>query len=159
MTNSWKMTPFSYYFDFIGAPLFIALALTVGKFSLIPFLLGVLIWTLAEYLVHRFLFHMVYRREHWTHHISSRELIGVSSWKTGGIFVVLFLIAFVSSTLSVYAGLLAGYFAYISIHYLLHRMDIPFLTKHHDIHHDEGIEMNFGVTSPLWDIIFGTYKS
>ena len=33
------------------------------------------------------------------------------------------------------------------------------LRKHHFIHHFHDARMNHGVTSPFWDVVFGTYRS
>ncbi|WP_256220872.1 sterol desaturase family protein [Pseudomonas sp. CHM02] len=34
---------------------------------------------------------------------------------------------------------------------------IPGWVANHDLHHRHGVEKNFGVSSPLWDHVFGTY--
>jgi sterol desaturase/sphingolipid hydroxylase (fatty acid hydroxylase superfamily) len=162
-SNKWLMSSVAYYLDFFSVPLFIALALYLAPFDAGLALLGLLAWTLVEYSTHRFLFHSLYRREHWTHHVDVLAYIGVSSWKTSSTFAALLLVAWYSGLTSVFVGAVSGYFFYISLHYVMHRPEhwayryIPGLVANHDLHHRKGIEKNFGVSSPLWDHVFRSY--
>ncbi|TWC61358.1 fatty acid hydroxylase family protein [Pseudomonas sp. SJZ103] len=76
---------------------------------------------------------------------------------------VLLLLAWFTGLTSAFIGAVAGYFVYISLHYVMHRPQhwayafIPGLVANHDLHHRKGIEKNFGVSSPLWDHVFRTY--
>lgn len=76
---------------------------------------------------------------------------------------VLLLLAWFTGLTSAFIGAVAGYFVYISLHYVMHRPQhwayafIPGLVTNHDLHHHKGIEKNFGVSSPLWDHVFRTY--
>ena len=59
------------------------------------------------------------------------------------------------------AGFLMGYAAYLAVHYSIHAFNVPnnflkTLWHHHSIHHYREPDRAFGVTSPLWDHIFGT---
>lgn len=81
----------------------------------------ILIWTLVEYSAHRFLFHSLYRREHWTHHVDVLAYIGVSSWKTSSTFAALLLLVWFTGLTSAFIGAVVGYFYYISAHYVMHR--------------------------------------
>jgi sterol desaturase/sphingolipid hydroxylase (fatty acid hydroxylase superfamily) len=65
----------------------------------------------------------------------------------------------------VLCGFFAGYFGYGVVHHLQHSIrikDIPFQWMRrkwaaHAVHHGrEGV--NFGVTTSLWDWVFGTYR-
>lgn len=162
-SNQWKMSALAYFLDFFTAPLFILIALCLGPIQWGQLLAGLLIWSLVEYLVHRFLFHSLYRHEHWTHHLDPLEYIGISSWKTSAVYAGLLLLAWLTHLTSAFAGLVIGYFLYIALHYVMHRPNhwvhrfIPHLVANHDLHHIKGIEKNFGVSSPLWDFVFGTY--
>lgn len=117
----------------------------------------------VEYAMHRFLFHAWYRREHWTHHLDVLALIGISSWKTTATFIALLALFQAVGLASLIAGVMLGYLAYISLHYVMHRPEhplyrlMPGLVTNHDLHHQRGVEKNFGVSSPLWDHVFGTY--
>ncbi|KAB0569191.1 fatty acid hydroxylase family protein [Pseudomonas palleroniana] len=162
-SNKWLMSSVAYYLDFFTVPLFILLALYLAPFDLGLALAGWLAWTLVEYSAHRFLFHSLYRREHWTHHVDVLAYIGVSSWKTSSTFAVLLLLAWFTGLTSVFVGAVSGYFIYISVHYVMHRPEhwayrfIPGLVANHDLHHRQGVEKNFGVSSPLWDHVLRTY--
>ena len=162
-SNKWLMSSLAYYLDFFTVPLFILLALYLAPFDLGLALMGLLAWTLVEYSVHRFLFHSLYRREHWTHHVDVLAYIGVSSWKTSSTFAILLLLAWYTGLTSAFVGAVAGYGFYISVHYVMHRPEhwayrfMPRLVANHDLHHRQGIEKNFGVSSPLWDHVFRTF--
>jgi sterol desaturase/sphingolipid hydroxylase (fatty acid hydroxylase superfamily) len=162
-SNKWLMSSVAYYLDFFTVPLFILLALYLTPFYLGLALAGWLAWTLVEYSAHRFLFHSLYRREHWTHHVDVLAYIGVSSWKTSSTFAALLLLGWFTGLTSVFVGAVSGYFFYISVHYVMHRPEhwayrfIPGLVANHDLHHRQGVEKNFGVSSPLWDLVLGTY--
>ena len=64
---------------------------------------------------------------------------------------------------SVPLGVLAGYTFYEVLHRRIH-VSAPWgaygrwARRHHFYHHFENGKMNHGVTSPLWDLVFGTYR-
>jgi sterol desaturase/sphingolipid hydroxylase (fatty acid hydroxylase superfamily) len=58
-------------------------------------------------------------------------------------------------------GFLTGYAFYLSIHYMVHAFPPPknffkVLWVNHSIHHYKEGEYVFGVSSPLWDYVYGT---
>jgi sterol desaturase/sphingolipid hydroxylase (fatty acid hydroxylase superfamily) len=58
-------------------------------------------------------------------------------------------------------GFLVGYASYLAVHYMVHAYQPPrnfmkMLWVNHGIHHYKDGEIIFGVSSPLWDYIFGT---
>jgi sterol desaturase/sphingolipid hydroxylase (fatty acid hydroxylase superfamily) len=60
-------------------------------------------------------------------------------------------------------GFLVGYASYLGVHYMVHAYQPPknFLKTlwiNHSIHHYKDGEIVFGVSSPLWDYIYGTMK-
>lgn len=64
---------------------------------------------------------------------------------------------------ALYAGGALGYMLYDTCHFYFHHGDrfknnsyIKWMKKRHMIHHYKDSTKNFGVTSPLFDIIFGT---
>jgi sterol desaturase/sphingolipid hydroxylase (fatty acid hydroxylase superfamily) len=68
---------------------------------------------------------------------------------------------------TVWSFFLAGYVIYDIMHYALHHIDTSkhkgswfhSLQKYHNKHHFSGQYAGFGVSSPLWDLIFRTgYK-
>ncbi|WP_276488063.1 hypothetical protein [Ectopseudomonas mendocina] len=110
-SNKWLMSSFAYYLDFFTVPLLVALALWLGPVQFWQIAAGVLIWSFVEYAMHRFLFHSLYRREHWTHHVDVLALIGISSWKTTATFIGLLLLAQALGLASLLAGVMLGYLA------------------------------------------------
>jgi sterol desaturase/sphingolipid hydroxylase (fatty acid hydroxylase superfamily) len=166
----------SYYLDFALAPA-AALALILIEVTrdgatwstAIGVASGILLWALAEYLIHRVAFHGPLRRLHDVHHHRPAAYIGVASWGTSAAFAVLWgalaLSAGAAIADSLTAGVLLGYLAYIAIHDRMHHGDrarfgryVAFMFALHAGHHRGG-HFNFGVTSPLLDIVFRTYRS
>lgn len=137
---------------------------------------GIFLWTLAEYLIHKYPFHYSGKSEwskklvytmHGNHHDDPLDpLRGVMPIVPAIIYVSLlfglFNLLLPASILHlVFAGLLIGYLCYDGIHYYTHHA-IPknpvgkYLRRVHLMHHvHEGIM--FGISSPLWDFVFGTY--
>jgi dihydroceramide fatty acyl 2-hydroxylase len=144
-------------------------------------LLGLILWTLAEYTLHRFVFHFRPRTEgqakviylfHGIHHHQPRcksrlVMPPVVSIPLALLFYALFYLIlglalgqpqWIAPT---FAGFIAGYLAYDMIHYATHhfpmRKGIPkFLKRYHLQHHYKTPDRRFGVSSPLWDVVFGT---
>ena len=61
------------------------------------------------------------------------------------------------------AGFLVGYAFYLVVHYVVHVYQPPknfmkVLWVNHAVHHYKHGEYIFGVSSPLWDYIYGTMK-
>jgi sterol desaturase/sphingolipid hydroxylase (fatty acid hydroxylase superfamily) len=61
-----------------------------------------------------------------------------------------------------FAGFIFGYLCYDMIHYMLHHFSMRgnkfglWLQQYHNLHHYANDDKGFGVSSPLWDVIFGT---
>ena len=60
-------------------------------------------------------------------------------------------------------GFLMMYSYYLTVHYLVHAYQPPknflrWLWLNHSIHHYKDGECVFGVTSPLWDYVYGTME-
>lgn len=129
---------------------------------------GLLAWTLLEYLLHRYLYHVLptfLRTGHLLHHERSRELIGIPWYITSaalwGLWMGLRNVVD-PGALGVAAGSCwAGYIGYCLVHHGTHhwRMASGYgrrLKKLHQLHHIYP-DTNWGVTTPLWDHVFGTY--
>lgn len=162
-------------------PIYGYLRLTLGgTFIALWFLGGILFWTLFEYLAHRYLFHyhpstefgqrMVYIF-HGNHHEFPRDPRRLfmpplpSVLMSGTVFAICCLLSWLlTDRLHVafifFPGFMCGYLMYVSLHYAIHRYRPPralrALWKHHYLHHYKDPEHAFGVSSPLWDLIFGT---
>lgn len=162
--SKFRISAVEYFTDFVLAPAVAFLALNAFGFYFLPVVAGFLGWTAVEYGLHRWLFHRTFRRDHWVHHLEPESYVGVSPLKTwplfGGLGLVLWLTCGAVAG-SLYAGFLLGYTTYIVVHWAMHhdvihsRGPLGFLKRSHDRHH-AGIEANYGVTSPLWDWVFGT---
>jgi len=150
-------------------------------FVLIAFLLGLFLWTLAEYLLHRFLFHHHAKSEqgkkifflfHGVHHAQPQcktrlVMPPVVSIPLALVFYGLFHLVF--GTLlggsywvgPLFSGFILGYLAYDLTHYATHHWPMrngiwKWLKRHHMRHHYKTPGLRFGVSSPLWDYVFGT---
>jgi sterol desaturase/sphingolipid hydroxylase (fatty acid hydroxylase superfamily) len=65
---------------------------------------------------------------------------------------------------AIFAGLLFGYLAYISIHHAVHRWPIEanswlYSTKMRHLRHHHFEDCNYGVTMIFWDVVFRTHAS
>ena len=140
--------------------------------ALIAFTGGVLTWSFAEYLIHRFLGHSRrirsdFGKEHIRHHAvgsyfapAAKKLQAAVPILTGA-FAVALLIAGPSSGAAYGAGLSLAYLSYELLHRRAHTHPPrgPYgrwVRRHHFHHHFEDPKTNHGVTSPLGDILFGT---
>jgi len=140
------------------------------------FVFGLFIWTLTEYLLHRFVFHYepssgwgkrLHFLMHGVHHDypnDSKRLVMPPSVSIplALLFYGLFLAILGPSSISpFFAGFLLGYVCYDTIHYATHhapmKSGVALWLKHHHIrHHYRDSAKGFGVSSPLWDYVFGT---
>jgi sterol desaturase/sphingolipid hydroxylase (fatty acid hydroxylase superfamily) len=138
--------------------------------------LGILTWTLAEYLIHRYPFHwspknklgkqLVYSM-HGNHHEDPFDPLRGVMPIAPAIFYISLLYLFFKFFLPVqylnifFAGFLIGYLCYDGIHYYTHHAKPKnkigkYLRRVHLVHHVHDDTM-FGISSPLWDFVFGTY--
>jgi sterol desaturase/sphingolipid hydroxylase (fatty acid hydroxylase superfamily) len=63
---------------------------------------------------------------------------------------------------ALFAGFVAGYLVYDTTHYAVHHFGMPtawgrYLKKRHARHHFLDPDSDYGVSSPLWDVVFGTF--
>ncbi|UPK89348.1 hypothetical protein LCI18_000283 [Fusarium solani-melongenae] len=144
------------------------------------FAFGFWFWSIIEYVLHRFLFHLDYYLPdnrvgitlhfllHGIHHYLPMDKYRLVMPPT--LFVVLaypfwhfahavFAYSWHAAT-GAFAGGLFGYICYDLTHYFLHHQNLPLwykeLKKYHLAHHFLDYELGFGVTSKFWDSIFGT---
>jgi sterol desaturase/sphingolipid hydroxylase (fatty acid hydroxylase superfamily) len=138
---------------------------------------GYLTWTLSEYWVHRYVYHVKTEKKwllkiqhmgHGIHHQYPKDatrlamppvpaLIAIS------IFFGIFWLIMGNYAFAFFPGFLLGYVAYISIHYMQHIFKPPAfgpinrLWKWHALHHYKYPETKaFGVSTSLWDVVFRT---
>lgn len=133
---------------------------------------GLIGWSLAEYLLHRFVLHRLPPFRHWheQHHRRPTALICTPTLVSASLIAVLvFLPAAVLADPwmagSLTLGLLIGYLAYALTHHAIHhaRGNGAWLQrrKHrHAAHHRlAGGPGCYGVTTSFWDRVFGTGRS
>ena len=141
------------------------------------YLAGVLIWTLTEYWLHRLVFHWTKdtprgRRIHFllhgVHHDypNDRDRLVMPLLTSGPLAIIFYcLFYFVlggpTHAEPVYAGMALGYLTYDGTHYAVHHFKQTsrlgrYLKRHHMLHHHADHSGGFGVSSPLWDVVFGT---
>lgn len=133
---------------------------------------GLAAWTLLEYLLHRYVLHhaIPFRGMHALHHASPAALIGTPTWVSvaligGLVFLPLRheLQAYVANGAT--AGLMLGYLWYVGVHHAAHHLrarpgSYLFQAKQrHALHHHSRQPCNFGVTTALWDRVFGSARS
>jgi sterol desaturase/sphingolipid hydroxylase (fatty acid hydroxylase superfamily) len=144
-------------------------------------LIGVFLWTLAEYMLHRFVFHFRPRTPaqekaiflfHGVHHYQPQDktrlvMPPVVSIPLAFLFYLLFHLIFGILLRSshwvapAFAGFVVGYLFYDITHYATHHFPMrrgiwKFLKRYHMQHHYKTPDQRFGVSSPVWDYVFGT---
>ncbi|MFI5025153.1 MAG: sterol desaturase family protein [Solirubrobacterales bacterium] len=140
------------------------------------FVAGVAIWTITEYWLHRKFFHWepdnaFGRRMHFiihgVHHDHPNDKLRLvmppgASIPLAALFLGLFWLIFGSPTVfPIFAGFIAGYLVYDYTHYYVHHF-VPKsefgkrLREQHMRHHFQDHRYGFGVSTPLWDAVFGT---
>lgn len=141
------------------------------------FLAGTLAFTWIEYMVHRYLFHMptyTQAREklqytlHGVHHEFPKDkdrlaMPPLLSITLATVLLLLFRVVMGDLVFAFLPGFLVGYALYLAIHYMVHAFPPPknflkALWVNHGIHHYKDGDVIFGVSSPLWDYIYGTMR-
>ncbi len=178
------MSPRWFFMDFYIYPPLILLCLATAfdggpwqiALSLVLVPAGLVVWTLAEYLIHRFAFHHFpgLKPVHMEHHAAPEGLHGSPTLVTVLVFVFLALLPLwyltnLASAAALTSGLMIGYLAYVAVHYAVHhvtrlgprwmsadlRLRLRNLIRAHAVHHHQ-LDLNFGVTTTFWDRVFGT---
>ncbi|MDH4045347.1 MAG: sterol desaturase family protein [Gemmatimonadota bacterium] len=198
MSHVHPAVPHLLYIPVISVMLFLAgqAGQGVAQIALL-FVGGVLVWSLLEYVIHRFVFHppqwvedetravtasltpgqavipalptwrhRFYFLVHGVHHDypndSGRLVMPPSvSIPLALVFFFLFQWAIGPLTPAAFAGLVSGYLIYDTTHYLTHHSSGKtavgrYQKKRHFRHHYYDSTRNFGVSSPLWDVLWGT---
>jgi sterol desaturase/sphingolipid hydroxylase (fatty acid hydroxylase superfamily) len=141
---------------------------------LLVFLAGAASWTLVEYLLHRFGMHALKgrglaSREHLRHHaIRGYYATAVQKGLSAAAFLAALapLLAFVVGPVLAAAGCAGFVTAYLGYEWLHRRAHTHaprsaygrWLRIHHFRHHFEAPLANLGVTTAVWDRLFGTLR-
>jgi sterol desaturase/sphingolipid hydroxylase (fatty acid hydroxylase superfamily) len=140
---------------------------------------GFFTWSLIEYSLHRFIFHYQARsafgrkilyQAHLSHHEdpTNSDRIFASLLLSTPFAAAYWLLAWAATgswavASWLFIGMAAGYFCYEWLHFHCHhgrsRLGmLRYLKKYHLLHHYRTPELRFGVTSPLVDVVFGTFR-
>lgn len=145
---------------------------------------GTFFWTFAEYVLHRYVFHMaptnkvkafLYFQSHGIHHQYPDDyyrllMVPPVSLPLAALFYGLFsLILSPAGAAATFAGFVLGYLAYDYIHFAVHFFKPPRAAwatpiatwfkasrRRHLVHHFDDHERGYGVSTVFWDHVFGT---
>ena len=136
---------------------------------------GMFFWTLFEYVAHRFLFHLISETEwgqkiiyilHGNHHHYPRDKQRLIMPPVPSLIIssLVFFIQYLilgKAALLFFPGFIIGYLTYGTMHYAIHAFNPPFkfmkpLWRNHHLHHYKDQNKGFGVSTTLWDRVFGT---
>lgn len=156
------------------------------SFAYLPagFILGLFLWTFAEYTLHRFVFHYQPKGAlqerivflfHGIHHAQPQcktrlVMPPIVSIPMAGLFYGLFILVFATAlglpqwVSPTFSGFILGYLAYDMTHYATHHFAMrsgywKYIKRYHMQHHYKSPDKRFGVTSPVWDLVFKTRPS
>jgi dihydroceramide fatty acyl 2-hydroxylase len=173
------VTPLVWFVPLLGWGLLRAVPQLGWRAAAIPFAGGWLMFSLFEYLSHRWLFHGLLlgnpgpRRKLWAfllhgyHHRFPDDPLRLVmppllSWPVAALLAVVDeLVLGPEVGLAALSGTFAGYLALFATHYSWHHVKLKrgplgWLRRHHLRHHHRSSRTNFGVTSPVWDALFDT---
>lgn len=144
-------------------------------YILLIFFVGMFSWTFFEYIMHRFVFHWVSESPraqkviyimHGNHHHYPRDkerlfMPPVPSLILASLLFSIFRLMLGTTGFMFFPGFLLGYLLYGSMHYAIHAWNPPFkwmkpLWRNHHLHHYKDEGKGFGVSSTIWDHVFGT---
>ena len=137
---------------------------------------ALLVWSLVEYLAHRFVFHYHARSAvgkrlvylfHGVHHETPQDKSRLVMPPAGAVIIMSFLWLLFSALIPspwvepFCAFFIAGYLIYDYTHYATHHFPMRHLLgralkRYHMRHHYAGSNAKYGVSTPLWDWVFGT---
>jgi 4-hydroxysphinganine ceramide fatty acyl 2-hydroxylase len=140
-------------------------------------MLGLFVWTFVEYIMHRFVFHYMPPDKPWAmrlhfifhgvHHdypSDAKRLVlppSVSIPLATGFYFLFDAILPAHYVYGFFPGFIFGYLVYDISHYAIHHFNFKGsiwkkIKQHHMLHHYQDPGKGYGVSSPLWDKIFGS---
>jgi sterol desaturase/sphingolipid hydroxylase (fatty acid hydroxylase superfamily) len=132
---------------------------------IVAFGAGLFAWTLLEYAIHGWLghrFRTFVTPIHGKHHRNPHAVFAMRAWVPSAVPLgILYAILGWSAPTIFYSGIICGFVTYEAVHYRVHfasrltRWESG-LRVHHLAHHMAKPERCFGVTTRLWDRVFGT---
>lgn len=151
----------------------------VTRFELLgvlAFVGGVVITSLIEYCLHRFAFHFIPKSKagrlnhfllHGYHHDFPNDpmrlvLPPIGIWPVAVVVSTIYYFAFGAWFWPLLGGTSLGYILYDWLHYYTHHFNPKggpgkWLKRYHMLHHFDSPHHRYGITSPIWDLVFGSY--
>ena len=178
MSRVHPAVPLIIYLPLVTYFLYLSISTYSVSFVNIFFLVvaGIFVWSFIEYVLHKYIFHFDAKSEfgkkihfifHGVHHdypSDSRRLVMPPSvsiplaalfyfifmYLVGGVYVLPF-----------FSGFIIGYLFYDLTHYAIHHFNMHNkfwleIKNHHMLHHYHDQDKGYGVSSPLWDLVFGS---
>jgi sterol desaturase/sphingolipid hydroxylase (fatty acid hydroxylase superfamily) len=152
-----------------------------SAYLVLAFIVGVFLWSFSEYTLHRFLFHYEPKTEkakrifflfHGVHHAQPQCKTRLVMPPVVSIPMSLIMYAIMYALFAlvlglphwvgpVLSGFIVGYLFYDLTHYATHHFAMregmwKWLKRYHMQHHYKTPNQRYGVSSPLWDFVFGT---
>lgn len=177
LTKAHPLVIWGMYLPIIGYMLYYShTSLQFGRMRvIITFISGMVFWTFFEYLAHRFIFHWISENPriqkfaytlHGNHHHYPRDRQRLfmppapSIIISSAIFGLMYLFAG-HYAFMFFPGFILGYLMYGTMHYAIHAWNPPFkwmkpLWRNHHLHHYKDEQHGFGVSTTIWDRVFGT---
>lgn len=160
----------------IGLIIYTKRATDLGNLAIVGlFFGGWLLFTFVEYWVHRKVYHIpvttAWRKRfqfvmHGAHHNEPKNKQRLAmppalSIIVGTLLLVIFELILDKFSFSFLAGFMVGYAGYLIVHYIVHIFRPPgnafkALWTNHAIHHYKDHTVMYGVSSPIWDYVYGT---
>jgi len=168
--------PLFIYVPLIGFLIYKSFSQQISVFYFFIYIIGgFFVWTITEYLLHRFIFHYqptsklglrIHFIFHGVHHDYPKDAKRLvmppsASIPLAILFYFLFSLFFKNTgyLYTFFSGFLAGYLCYDMVHYAIHHYNFKSsimkrVKQHHMLHHYSDATKGYGVSSSLWDIIF-----
>jgi sterol desaturase/sphingolipid hydroxylase (fatty acid hydroxylase superfamily) len=170
--------PLYIFIPVIGFGIYQSFEYSIGIIKFIElFALGLFVWTIVEYVMHRFVFHYAPPNKPWAlrvhfifhgvHHdypSDAKRLVLPPSVSIPLALLFYFLFKAIlppNYIWGFFPGFILGYLFYDISHYAIHHFNFKGniwkkIKQHHMLHHYQDPDKGFGVSSPLWDKIFGS---
>jgi sterol desaturase/sphingolipid hydroxylase (fatty acid hydroxylase superfamily) len=137
------------------------------------FIIGLAVWTITEYIMHRFVFHyepnsafgkkmhFIFHGVHHDYPRDKKRLVlppSVSIPLAAGFYFLFSSFLPTQLLWAFFPGFLLGYLIYDMLHYAMHHYNFKSgimkkVKQHHMLHHYNEPDKGFGVSSSLWDVI------
>jgi len=139
------------------------------------YIAGLAVWTITEYLLHRYIFHY-YPSSKWgqrlhfifhgVHHDYPKDAKRLVMPPSASIplalafyFLFLWILKDQTKLFAFFPGFITGYLIYDMMHYAMHHYNFKSslmkkVKQHHMLHHYDDSTKGYGVSTALWDVIF-----